>query len=183
MGWNSFQNITSYLQPSQLQHLAPLNSSYNISGRVQTLKKKNLKKKKKKRERQKQQLVRMVQGSNLSWLVVQKRPERSLSLERRLSWSRPPPRPPLSRSLERDRRSLERDRDLWRLTLRRRRRSKLAIISKCKWIWIDKLWSATLNKTSKASTLRSLHAQNDKTVLHDFGTFVTLSWFTRQASV
>lgn len=44
--------------------------------------------------------------------VVQNLPERSLSLERRLSWSRPPPRP-LSR--ERDRLSLDRDRDLWRL--------------------------------------------------------------------
>lgn len=44
--------------------------------------------------------------------MVQNRPERSLSLERRLSWSRPPPRP---LSLERDRLSLDRDRDLWRL--------------------------------------------------------------------
>lgn len=41
----------------------------------------------------------------------QNRPERCLSLERRLSRSRPPL--PLSRSLERDRLSLERD--LWRL--------------------------------------------------------------------
>lgn len=56
--------------------------------------------------------VNMKGRKEQSGLVVQNRPERSLSLERRLSWSRPPPRP---LSLERDRLSLDRDRDLWRL--------------------------------------------------------------------